>query len=529
MSALARADRVSGCPDSVADMSDAELDAELRRLAAMRDPATMGLYLHRHDPGAFRIRAHHRLIAASLAQLGPQNDRLLVITPPQVGKSTLVSELLPWWWLARRPRDRVAITSYAASLALKKSRTVRRWVGEHGHEFGLRLQPGDSAIYDWSLTTGGGIRAAGVGGSLTGFPTTGVGIVDDPHKDRQEAESPLMRARVWDWWSSVFLSRLRPGVPVVMVLTRWHQDDLAGKVLAQEGRVEDGGRWRVVHLEAVHTGRHGPDPLGRALGAPLTHPAIDDGDQAALAAHWADKRRTSTPRDWGALYQGDPQPAEGALLSYDLLMARRCSSPAGAQRRAVAVDPSGGGRDTAGVVAGYLGADERLYLTHDRTGVMSSDAWSRAACKLAAETGAQIIYVERNYGGDMTTLAIRTAWDALQREGTIPSDLLPPYVQPVTARTGKLLRAEPIAQQWQEDRVRTAGAGGPLVELEQEWATWQPGAASPGRIDASVYLAYGLLRPPSTAQAISSPAGISLSQAASSGRSGGGLGAVRLR
>ncbi|MFI9463770.1 terminase large subunit domain-containing protein [Streptomyces xiamenensis] len=510
-------------------MSDAELEAELRRLAAWRDPATMGLYLNSDNPDVFKVRAHHRLIAASLAQLGPQNDRLLVITPPQVGKSTLVSELMSWWWLTLHPRDRIAITSYAASLALKKSRTVRRWVAEHGHEFGLRLQPGDSAIYDWSLTTGGGIRAAGVGGSLTGFPTTGVGIVDDPHKDRAEAESPLMRTRVWEWWSSVFLSRLRPGVPLALVLTHWHEDDLAGRVLAQEGRVEEGGRWRVVHLEAIHTGLHGPDPMGRAPGEPLTHPAIPDEDQAALTAHWDDKRRTSTPRDWGSLYQGDPKPAEGALLTANLLMARRCPSPAEAQRRAVAVDPSGGGRDTAGIMAGYLGTDERLYLTHDRTAVMSSDAWSRAACKLAAETGAQIIYVERNYGGDMTTLAVRTAWDALQREGVIPSDLLPPYVQPVTARTGKLLRAEPIAQQWQEDRVRTAGAAGPLVELEQEWATWQPGAASPGRIDASVYLAYGLLRPPSTAQAISSPAGISLAQAASSGRTGSGLGAVRLR
>ncbi|WP_432051817.1 terminase large subunit domain-containing protein [Streptomyces xiamenensis] len=522
MSALTRADSVSGQPDNLADMSDAQLDGELRRLAALRDPATMGLHL---IPG-FQLQAHTRHMGRVLASVSPERPRIIITTPPRVGKSLLACELFGFWWLAARDsRARLIIASYAASLSLPKSKAVRRHIAERGGEFGLSLRRGDSNIHNWSCDSGGGIRATGVTGSLTGFDGD-VAIVDDPHKDRQEAESPLMRTRVWEWWTSTLMSRRSPGAPVVLIMTRWHPDDLVGRVLDKDGRVEEGGKWTVVHLPAY---ANSGDPLGRAPGAPIPHPKIPEHDLTALGAYWEDKRVDAGARDWGALYLGDPKVAEGALLSYDTLMARRCSSPAEAQRRAVAVDPSGGGRDTAGIVAGYLGTDERLYLTHDRTGVMSSDAWSRAACKLAAETGAQIIYVERNYGGDMTTLAVRTAWDALQREGVIPSDLLPPYVQPVTARTGKLLRAEPIAQQWQEDRVRTAGAAGPLVELEQEWATWQPGAASPGRIDASVYLAYGLLRPPSTAQAISSPAGVSLSQAASSGRTGSGLGAVRLR
>jgi phage terminase large subunit-like protein len=205
------------------------------------------------------------------------------------------------------------------------------------------------------------------------------------------------------------------------------------------------------------------------------------------------------------------------------MAAAYCPTPATPARQAVAVDPSGGGRDTAGIVAGYLGIDQRLYLTHDRTGRMPSDQWARAACSLAAETDASLILVEKNYGGDMTTLVIRTAWDALQREGVIPSDALPPYVQPVTARAGKLLRAEPVAQQWREGRVRLASH---LPELVSEWVSWQPGSDSPGRIDASVYLAYGLLRAPTVKDAISSPAGVSLTQAGQ-GRPGS-LGAVSL-
>ncbi|WP_019548462.1 terminase large subunit domain-containing protein [Streptomyces sulphureus] len=505
-----------------AGYSDAELHAEARRLAALQDPAMMGLYLN--PGGAYRVRAHTRLIASALAELGPDADRLLVTTPPQVGKSVLVSELLPIWWLARRPADRIAIASYAGSLATKKSRAVRRLVAEHGEAFGLHLQRGEQTAYDWSLAEGGGVRAVGVGGGLTGHPITGVGIVDDPHKDRSEADTALMREHVWDWWSSVFLSRLRPGVPVVLVQTRWHPNDLAGRVLDHEGTTAEGGRWRVVHLPALATQE--TDPLGRAAGEPLTHPALADEARAELLAHWHDKRRTTTPRDWGALYQGDPQPAAGALLTHAEMADAYCPSPTAPTRRAVAVDPSGGGRDTAGVVAGYLGTDQRLYLTHDRTRQMSSDQWARAACTLAAETEATLIHVEKNYGGDMVTLAIRTAWDALQRERTIAAEALPPFVQPVTARAGKLLRAEPVAQQWREGRVRLAAH---LPELVSEWVSWQPGSDSPGRIDASVYLAYGLLRAPGARESISSPAGVSLSSvgtgrasvgAATIGRSG---------
>jgi phage terminase large subunit-like protein len=110
---------------------------------------------------------------------------------------------------------------------------------------------------------------------------------------------------------------------------------------------------------------------------------------------------------------------------------------------------------------------------------------------MAHETNAAVIFVEWNFGRDMCTLAIDTAWKALQAEGQIPEGKLMPLIQPVHAKQGKLLRAEPIAQQMVEDRVRLRGA---FVDLENEWATWQPtDSDSPGRIDASCILVYGLI------------------------------------
>ncbi|MGW7505893.1 terminase large subunit domain-containing protein [Streptomyces albidoflavus] len=504
-----------------ADMTTNQVWAERRRLAALRDPAMMGRYL---SPKHYNARAHTKLIASKLTQLGPGGvDRLMVFTPPQVGKSVLVSELMPFWWLCKHPRDRVIIGSYATSLAKKKSKAVRDKVEEHGAAFGLHLDPRDRAVTDWSLTTGGGIKVAGVNSALTGFPAN-IAAVDDPHKNRKEAESKAMRDNVWSWWSSTVLTRLSPGAPVMLVQTRWHEDDLAGRLLRKEGRVEDGGRWVVVNLPAVAS--HMDDPLGREPGDPLTHPLIEDDDTAALAAHWQDKRSSVDARDWGALYQGEPKPREGALLKQDQVERQRhFGIEVGRVRRAVSVDPSGGGKDTAGIVAGFLGDDQRVYITHDWTRVMPSTEWARQVCLLAYETEAQVIYVEKSYGGDLSIIPVSGAWDQLQREGRIPAGAMKPWIEPKTARSGKYLRAEPIAQAWLEDRVRTYAY---MPELEDEWETWVPGPSdSPGRIDASVYLVFGLLQLPGSEQHIGSAAGVSISQASGAPASGG-LGSISL-
>ncbi|MFI9026316.1 hypothetical protein [Streptomyces sp. NPDC053560] len=455
----------------------------------LRDPVTLARGL---DP-TFRMRPHLRVIGNALAEVERgEYDRLLVLTPPQVGKSTSVAEWFPFWWLAVHGGDRVAVTSYSDDLALRRGKAIRGYVDEYGAEYGLKMKAGSGAMQDWEVTSGGGVRSVSVGKGLTGH-SVNLLIVDDPHKDRSDAESEASRRALHDWYSSTALKRLQPDRnAVVAIQTRWHVDDFAGRRLAEEGRLEDGGRWRVIHLPAVADPKFGPDPLGRAPGDPLPHPKIPTRDRVALVAWWRDMKSTSIVRDWHALAQGDPQPAEGALVSEELMRLIR-DSDAGVepQKIAVAVDPSGGGRDVAGVIGGYLGDDSRVWITHDRSGVMSSADWSTAACRLAHETDAAIIYVEVNYGGDMCSLAIRTSWETLQASGEIPAKVLPPAVQTVRAKQGKLLRAEPVAQQMVQDKVRLRGV---FTDLEREWATWMPtDPESPGRIDASTVLVYGLI------------------------------------
>lgn len=299
-------------------------------------------------------------------------------------------------------------------------------------------------------------------------------------------------------------------------------DDIAARVLEQDGREEEGGLWRVIRLPAFAD--KPDDPLGRAYWEPLPHPKIAEGDTETARRHWEDKRQHSLVRDWHALYMADPQPEEGALVSAAVMRARRHHPPTALPVRAgVAIDPSGGGRDLAGVIGGFLGDDGRLYVTRDSSCVGYSDTWALEAALMAMELEADFVIMEHNFGGDMAERTFDSAWDtALRlhrgeaRDTDEPEHLRraqaarpghKPQVKLRHAKRGKLLRAEPIAQQWIDDRMRT---GSYLPELESEWASWQPtDPDSPGRIDASCYLAYEMLPIPGHETVISTVTSLS--------------------
>lgn len=337
------------------------------------------------------------------------------------------------------------------------------------------------------------------------------GIIDDPYADRASADSSTIRKAVWEWYSSAFISRRSPGARQIVVHTRWHQQDLSGMLLEREGRVEDGGEWKVVHLPAIATA---PDPergfredsLGRAPGEPLTHPLIDSDDTAALNDHWVRQKASVTTRDWAAMFMGSPVTAEGALLTAENLKNATTKDVPAPRRTVVGVDPSGGGRDTAGIIGGHLGTDGRMYWTHDRTAQMSSDQWSRAACQLAHDIDADCVVFEANYGGDMAGTLIRQAWDAMQNENIIDRRALCPRIKKVTARKSKFLRAEPIAQAVLTQRAWFS-ADHSLAGLKSEWELWEPDSTwSPGALDAAVYCAYELLPAINSGSSVSSAA-----------------------
>lgn len=218
----------------------------------------------------------------------------MVFAPPQHGKSSLVTVRYPVYRLELDPKLRIIIGAYNQERSAEFSRLARRIARER-----LDISDERSADRDWQTTQGGGVRAVGVGVGVTGYPGELI-IIDDPVKSREEANSQTYRDRVWEWYTQDLYPRLQPGGALIVITTRWHEDDLAGRILASD----DGGSWTVISLPAE---AEEDDPLGRQPGEAL---CPERYDLAALA------NRKSVLGSWAytALYQQRPAPAEGGII-----------------------------------------------------------------------------------------------------------------------------------------------------------------------------------------------------------------------
>ncbi len=444
-------------------------------------------------------RWHHRPYHDVLDQLALDMESgavtmATISLPPQVGKSSWVNWYV-FWRMARHPEDPIIRMSYAANLAVDHAHTVQQYVEDYGGELGLLERKGSWAQNNWHTRTGAGLRSGGMLTGVVGYPAAMM-ILDDPLAGRSQADSKLIRDRVWNEYSGSLVSRMRPGAPLLIVATRWHEDDPIGRLVKLHGREEDGGKVRELNMAAL--AMEG-DPLGRAVGDPLPHPFIELSDTKAALAHWENKRRSSTLRDWHSQYQGDPKPVEGALLTEEQVTAAtwRGELPEFV-KTGVAIDPSGGGRDVAGVVGGGLTADGKVIWTHDWSDQMGSDEWTRQACILAHELEANEIVYERNFGADTAKFLLRSVWNGLSAEAMAAGeeDWGPcPRIVEVHAKKGKRVRAEPIAVQVALGNILFWAIQ--VLDLGSEWTTWQEDSKeSPGRIDSSSYLAYRWLKIP---------------------------------
>ena len=242
--------------------------------------------------------AHHSLILTELEHLSAaRTDRLMLLLPPGSAKSTYASLVFPPWWLARHPQSSVIATSHTASLARHFGRGVRSLVEIHAPRLGYSLDPASRAAHRFGTTRGGEYYATGVRGPITGRRADLI-LIDDPVKSQAEADSPAARDQLWNWFRSDLTTRLKPGGRIVLVMTRWHPDDIGGRIL-------DGpDPWRTLRLPAL---AEPTDPLGREPGAPLW-PEWED------AAAIGRKRTLLGERTFAALFQQDPRPRIGRLF-----------------------------------------------------------------------------------------------------------------------------------------------------------------------------------------------------------------------
>jgi predicted phage terminase large subunit-like protein len=275
--------------------------ADIARTAWRASPAGYGLRL---IPGFQLWRHIAALSKAYVWAMTTPGARLIVNMPPQYGKSILTSLAGPVWALDHWPTKRIALASYEANFALRWGRQVRDLIVANPTDLRVRIR-GDAAAAagDWETTEGGGMLTTGAGGPLTGRSVDAM-IVDDPHKNWQEAHSALIRDNVWDWWRSTVRTRLQPGAPVIVVATRWHAADLAGR-LTDPKENPDFDRWRVLRLPAIAEGDD--DPLGRREGEVLEPRRFSTAEVLSF-------RRDLGSQLFAGLYQQRPSPAGGGII-----------------------------------------------------------------------------------------------------------------------------------------------------------------------------------------------------------------------
>lgn len=322
---------------------------------------------------AYKDAPHHRLIARKLEAVERgEIKRLMIFMPPRHGKSMLASEFFPAWYLGRNPDHYVIAATYAQELADDFGRKVRNQIADDTFRAvfpGVGLRDDSASVKRFHvsgprdlLTTeqNGAYFAAGVGGPLTGRGAHLL-LIDDPVKNREEADSEIVRKRTKDWYTSTAYTRLMPGGRIVIIQTRWHEDDLAGWLLNEHAHE----KWEVIELQALDN--------GKALWP-------EQYDTEALEGI----KRALPPRDWSALYQQRPVPETGDyfkaewIKAVDVLPDRKTLHVYGGSDYAVTSD---GGDYTVHVVVG-LDPEGRLYLLDLWRGQSSSDEWIEAFCDL---------------------------------------------------------------------------------------------------------------------------------------------------
>ncbi len=405
--------------------------------------------------------------------------RLMIFMPPRHGKSEFASHYFPAWFLGNFPDQRVMLASYEATFAASWGRKVRETVTEAAGRnlFPVRVAAGNSAVSDWGLEqydgqrwrlTTGGMVTAGVGGALTGRGFN-LGIIDDPVKNAEEAQSSVYREKAWDWYNSTFATRAEPNAATIIIETRWHQDDLAGRVLANATEP-----WEVIKLPAL---AEEDDVLGRQPGEPLWPERYNAEALDTI-------RRESGSFWWSAMYQQRPTAREGGFFKrhwFDLVDV----VPVQVASRARYWDKAateGGGDYTVGVRMSRT-ADGVFYIEDVIRDQLSSGAVRQTILQTAALDG------------------VDTPIGMEQEPGSSGKDVIAAYRRDLAGYTfkgepatgSKEVRADPLASQAEGGNVKLVR--GPWNEAFIEELCSFPQGAHDDQVDAASG-AFGMLTSP---------------------------------
>ncbi len=353
------------------NVSPQEAARALLRRRSVRRSLTEYARLQGYEPAE-----HHKLIIAELEAVARgENDNLLIFAPPGSAKSTYVSLLFPAWYLANNPGHNFLAATHSVEFAERWGRKVRNDISTNAVILGVQPDPQNQAAARWALTAGGEYYGVGAGVGISGFRAD-IGLIDDPFGSREDAWSETVRSKRWDWYIDDFSARLKPGARRVIMHTRWHEEDIAGRVLVQ---IERGLlKARVLCIPAIAVDEH--DPLGRKPGEYLW----DEPGGYNYGSYLRQRQKESTPMMWSALYQQSPSPEEGDYFKAEWfkpvhkLPDAKTLRVYGASDYAVTAD---GGDFTVHLVVG-VDPEDRIYILDLWRKQSASDQWVSAFCEM---------------------------------------------------------------------------------------------------------------------------------------------------
>lgn len=439
--------------------------------------------------GEFQAARHLRLVAEQLLRVARGEVRRLIVSmPPGHGKSWLISRFFPGWWLGLKPKDRVILVSMSEELTRTWSKATRDDLATWGPQvFGVgvwaRAKASSWQVIDRTSgrATGGGLIARGIDGTITGNRAD-LFCLDDTYRDEREAANDLIREARYSTYRSAAVTRMLPGGAIVILMTRWHDDDIIGRLLSAQARGEGGYPWTVINLPAIAE-EH--DPLGRAVGEALW-------PEYYPLAELEPKRREVGPYTWSALYQGRPTPVGGGMFKrswlryYDLINEEVVKLGAEEYRLAdlvrfgtcdLSTSQRTDGDYTAIAVWAWHAATNRLFLVDMVRARIPGPELVPTMRQLVDKWTLAIVYVERA-GYQLSALSMINAG---QREGLPLKEIKP--------EGDKIARALPLTAALEGARMFLPRGAPWLMELERELLTF-PGGAHDDQVDA---LAYGVI------------------------------------
>jgi predicted phage terminase large subunit-like protein len=365
--------------------------------------------------------------------------RVCFSMPPRHGKSVTLMRAIAWW-LLNYPRDQCAYYTYSDTKADSKSRTIRALVQSQG----AKLSGDQANLRHWKLDTEGGLMTGGRGGGATGEGVSGIFVVDDPFKNRAEADSEAIREQVWEWFTQVAFTR-KEGASYIVVHTRWHDDDLIGRLAGEHG-------WEYVNLPAE---AEKDDPLRREVGEALWEeriPLSELKETRATIGEWA----------YAALYQGQPRPRGGAVFSGEPARFDLRTFDWMGRRGVIAVDPAATASNRADHSVALVAAMDGYGL---KSRMFIVDLW-RGQVEIP-DLVQRLADLQRRY-------KLLVAAEAVAGFKAVPQTLRRTSeglrILEITPPTDKFIRAQSVGAAWTGVPAKNIPGGRVLVPIDADWA-----------------------------------------------------------